>query len=97
MAGDPESPTMKGEDMVFIQQNPDSLKSGDTLRDFDKLHKAMAAYLGNLKKWKANLPKDPGEQHGRAAPITHTAKLARDVAAAFASRDELHFHALAGS
>lgn len=60
MAGDPESPTMKGEDMVFIQQNPDSLKSGDTLRDFDKLHEAMAVYLRNLKKWEGESAEGSG-------------------------------------
>jgi tetratricopeptide (TPR) repeat protein len=51
-------PKMKGEDAVFIQQNPDSLKSGDILRNFGQLDEAMAVYLRNLTKWKANLEND---------------------------------------
>jgi tetratricopeptide (TPR) repeat protein len=47
-------PEMKGEDTVFIQQNPDSLKSGDILRNFGQLDEAMAVYLRNLTKWKTN-------------------------------------------
>jgi tetratricopeptide (TPR) repeat protein len=51
-------PEMKGEDTVFIQQNPDSLKSGDILRNFGQLDEAMAVYLRNLKKWKTNFDND---------------------------------------
>src|SRR5215213_11784775 len=51
---------MKGEDSVYIQQNPDSLRSGDLLRAFGKLDEAASVYLRCLKKWRANLDQAPG-------------------------------------
>jgi tetratricopeptide (TPR) repeat protein len=52
-------PTLNGEDAVYVQMNPDELKSGDLLLKVDKPHDAMAAYLANLKKWSRNLEKQP--------------------------------------
>jgi tetratricopeptide (TPR) repeat protein len=52
------APEMKGEDSVYIQQNPETIKAGDLLRDFGKLDEALVAYFAYLKKWKANLAKD---------------------------------------
>jgi tetratricopeptide (TPR) repeat protein len=55
-------PTLNGEDAVYVQMNPDELKSGDLLLKVDKRHEAMAAYSGNLKKWALNLEKLPDRE-----------------------------------
>jgi len=55
-------PTLDGADAVYVDLNPDELKSGDLLLTVDKPHEAMAAYLANLKKWSRNLEKQPDRE-----------------------------------
>ena len=78
-------PTLNGEDAVYVQINPEELKSGDLLLQVGKPHEAMAAYLANLKKWSRNLEKQPDREDWKENLTNAADRIVRTIDALFKS------------
>ncbi len=78
-------PTLNGEDAVYVQMNPEELKSGDLLLKVGKPHEAMAAYLANLKKWSRNLEKQPNREDWKEYLTEAAGRIVRTVDLLFKS------------